>query len=64
MVETTTAPASSTWVRIVAQSPISAPVCDCADLRALALRPASIGTTGLPAARAAAEGGQEFAAAA
>ena len=46
------APASSTWVCMVAQSPISAPVCDCAALRALAPRPACISTTGLPAARA------------
>ena len=53
------APASSTWVCIVAKSPISAPVCDCADLRALALRPACISTTGLPAARRAPAGGEE-----
>src|ERR1700726_484266 len=49
MVDTTMAPASSTWVRIVAKSPISAPVCDCAALRALAPRPACIITIGLPA---------------
>ena len=52
MVATTIAPASSTCVRTVAKSPTNAPVCDCAALRALALRPASISTTGLPAARA------------
>src|SRR5215831_1389422 len=44
---------------MVAKSPISAPVCDCAALRALAPRPACINTIGLPAARAAA-GGEEL----
>ena len=54
------APASSAWVCIVAQSPISAPVCDCADLRALALRPGLHQHDRLAGRAGAAAGGEEF----